>query len=391
MRRDMSWPEFTEEEVEIAAEILRSGKVNYWTGEHGKAFEQEFAGHCQVDHAIACMNGTVALEMALKALEIGAGDEVIVTPRSFMASVSCVPWAGATPVFADVDRKSGNLTAESIEAAMTDRTKAAIVVHIGGWPCEMDEILELAKRRNIFVIEDCAQAHGATYRGKPVGSMGDIGVYSFCQDKIISTGGEGGMLVTNNREYWKRAWAWKDHGKDYDTVFHSQHPPGFRWLHESFGTNGRMPEIQSAIGRIQLRNLKTTKEGRKKIAEIWHSAVKQEPLLRSTWPPEHSESAFYRYVAYLNRDRLAEGWDRLRIIEEANKRGVRCMEGSCGEIYLEKAFDDTGWRPSSPLPIAQELGQTSITFLTHPTQSLEEVQAATGNFQKIIQEATLKD
>ena len=384
----MSWPKFTEEEIEITAEILRSGKVNYWTGEHGKAFEQEFAKHCGVEHAVACMNGTVALEMALQALEIGAGDEVVVTPRSFMASVSCVPWAGAVPVFADVDRESGNLSAETIEAVITERTRAVILVHIGGWPCEMDEILELARRKNLFVIEDCAQAHGATYKGKPVGSMGDIGVYSFCQDKIISTGGEGGMLVTNNRDFWKRAWSWKDHGKDYDTVFHTQHPAGFRWLHESFGTNGRMPEVQSAIGRIQLRNLKSTQQGRRKIAEIWHGVTKQPSLLRSPWPASHLESAFYRYITYLNEDQLADGWSRLRIIEEANKRGVRCMEGSCGEIYREKAFDETGWRPASPLPTARELGITSITFLTHPTQELDEVQVSAKAFEELLGEAS---
>ena len=385
----MSWPQFTEEEVQVAAEILRSGKVNYWTGEHGKAFEQEFAQHCNVVHAIACMNGTVALEMALKALQIGPGDEVIVTPRSFMASVSCVPWAGAIPVFADVDRKSGNLTAETIESVLTSRTRAVIVVHIGGWPCEMEEILELARKKNFYVIEDCAQAHGATYKGKPVGSLGDIGVYSFCQDKIISTGGEGGMLVTNNPDWWKRAWAWKDHGKDYDTVFHTEHPPGFRWLHESFGTNGRMPEILAAIGRIQLRNLPETHLRRKEIASIWYNTVCHEPLLRSPLPEKHLESAFYRFTTFLKTDKLAADWSRLRIIEEANRRGVPCMEGSCSEIYKEKAFDSTGWRPANPLPVAKELGETSITFLTHPTQNQEDVQNATLQFLQVIREATV--
>jgi len=386
----MDWPKYTEEEIQIASEILASGKVNYWTGEHGKAFEKEFAAHCQTEFAVACMNGTAALEMALKALEVGPGDEVIVTPRSFIASVSCVPWAGATPVFADVSHDSGNLYAGTIEPCITSKTKAIIAVHINGWPCEMDPILDLARKHNLYVIEDCAQAHGATYKGKPVGSMGDIGVYSFCQDKIMSTAGEGGMLVTNHRHFWKRAWSWKDHGKDYDTIFNKTHPPGFRWVHESIGTNARMPEIQAAIGRIQLKNLQTIHDCRTDIARQWWETAQKTALFRTPWPPDDSEGAFYRYPVYIQPERLASGWTRNRIIEEANQAGVPCMQGICSEIYKETAFENIGWRPQSPLPIAKELGETSITFLTHPTQQQEKLEKAQADFLKIAEAATGK-
>lgn len=386
----MDWPKYTEEEIAIAAEILASGRVNYWTGEHGKAFEKEFAEHCQTEYAVACMNGTAALEMALKALEIGPGDEVIVTPRSFIASVSCVPWAGATPVFADVCRESGNLTAETIQTAISSHTKAIIVVHINGWPTEMDAILALAQKHQLYVIEDCAQAHGAKYKGNPVGSMGDIGAYSFCQDKIMSTAGEGGMLVTNNRNLWKRAWAWKDHGKDYDTVFNKTHPQGFRWVHESIGTNARMPEIQAAIGRIQLKNLQAVQDRRTEIARQWRETIQKMDLFRSPWPPDYSEGAYYRYPVYIIPGKLAPGWTRDRIIEDANHAGIRCIQGICSEIYNEAAFDDTGWRPKSPLPIAKELGETSITFLAHHTQEQEKMEKAKAAFLKIAESATAK-
>ena len=380
----MNWPHFSEEEIQAATEVLRSGKINYWTGGQCKAFEEEFAAHCHTRYAISCMNGTAALEMAVKALGIGPGDEVIVTPRTFMASVSCVPWVGAVPVFADVCPESGNITARTIEACITSKTKAVILVHLGGWPCEMDDILALAKKRGLFVIEDCAQAHGATYKGKPVGSMGDLGAYSFCQDKIISTAGEGGMLVTNDHGLWKRAWALKDHGKDFDMVFNTQHPPGFRWLHESFGTNARMTEFQAAIGRIQLRNIHTFHTKRVRIAEQWHEATRESHIVRSPWPPGHLQGAFYRYPIYVVPGKLGKGWSRDRILSEAHKAGIHCIQGSCSEVYLEKAFEGTGWRPVAPLPNARALGENSITFLTHHTQEIEDVVAQAGAFRAIL-------
>ena len=201
------WPAYEERAIAAAMGVLKSGKVNYHTGSEGKRFEEEFAAATDSKYAIAVANGTVALELALQAMEVGAGDEVIVPGRTFIASASCVAMRGATPVFADVSEESGTVTAETIERAIGRRTKAIIVVHLAGWPCEMDDILTLANRHCVKVIEDCAQAQGARYRGRPVGSFGDAAAFSFCQDKIMSTGGEGGMLVTSDRKVWNKAWS----------------------------------------------------------------------------------------------------------------------------------------------------------------------------------------
>jgi dTDP-4-amino-4,6-dideoxygalactose transaminase len=249
------WPVVSTEEVEAAVRVLESGKINYWTGEEGRKFEEEYAGYVGSKHAIALTNGTVALELALYAMGIGEGDDVVTTSRTFIASASCAVMRGARPVIADVDRESQNVTAETIRAALTAKTKAIVAVHLAGWPCDMDPIMELARDRGLKVIEDCAQAHGATYKGRNVGSMGDASAFSFCQDKIITTGGEGGLLTTNDTDLWQKAWAFKDHGKSYEAVYKREHAPGFRWLHESFGTNWRLTEMQSAMGRVSLRNL----------------------------------------------------------------------------------------------------------------------------------------
>jgi dTDP-4-amino-4,6-dideoxygalactose transaminase len=263
-----NWPVFDDEQIAAAAAVLRSGRVNYWTGEEGRAFEAEFADAVGCRYGIALANGTVALELALRGFEIGAGDEVVVTPRTFLATASCAVACGATPVFADVDPVSQNITADTIRAVLSPRTKAVIAVHLAGWPCDMEPIATLCRERGLKLIEDCAQAHGATYRGRPVGSLGDAAAFSFCQDKIMTTAGEGGMLVTDDRTLWSRAWAYKDHGKSFEAVYERQHPPGFRWLHESFGTNWRMTELQAAIGRVQLRRLPAWLEHRRRNAAI---------------------------------------------------------------------------------------------------------------------------
>lgn len=367
------WPSFTTEESEAVAGVIRSNRVNYWTGNEARELEREYAAWCGTSHAIALNNGTVALEAALRALKIGPGDEVIVTPRSFMASASCVVSVGAVPVFADVDRDSQNLSAATIAPALTSRTKAVLPVHLAGWPCDMDPIMELARSRNLSVIEDCAQAHGATYNGAQVGSIGDVGAWSFCQDKIITTGGEGGMVTTNDADLWSAMWSYKDHGKSWSAVYEREHAPGFRWVAESFGTNGRMLEVQAVIGRIQLRRLGDWSSRRRANAEqIWNGA-RQCPGVRVPEVPASSRHAAYRAYVFVEPSALKSGWTRDRIIAEIIGRGVPCYPGSCPEIYLEKAFDGTGWRPSKRLPVAKELGETSLMFLVHPTLEAEHI------------------
>jgi hypothetical protein len=382
------WPYFGEDEVEAAVAALRSGRVNYWTGEEGRRFEREFAAFTGCAYAVAVANGTVALELALQALGVGPGDEVIVPSRTFIASASCAVMRGATPVVADVDPVSQNLTAETVAAALTPRTKAIIAVHLAGWPCEMDSILELAQEKGLFVIEDCAQAHGATYKGRPVGSFGDAAAFSFCQDKIMTTGGEGGMLTTNRREVWERAWSYKDHGKSYATVYHREHPPGFRWLHESFGTNWRMTEMQAAIGRVQLRKLPAWVAKRRRNAAVLTGHFCRLPALRVTVPPEDVGHAYYKYYTFVRPELLKDGWDRDRVMLAVQAEGIPCFVGSCSEIYREEAFRRAGLGPAEPLPVARELGETSLMFLVHPTLSETDMEDTARAVEKVLRAAT---
>jgi dTDP-4-amino-4,6-dideoxygalactose transaminase len=364
-----AWPFFARDEIDAVASILQSGKVNYWTGEEGHLFEKEFSKIIGCDYAIALTNGTVALELALYALGIGPGDEVIVASRTFIASASCIVMRGAIPVMADVDPLSQNITAETIQAVLTSRTKAIILVHLAGWPCDMDPILELARKFNLRVIEDCAQAHGATYKGRPVGSFGDVAAFSFCQDKIMTTGGEGGMLLTNDRVLWEKGWAFKDHGKSYRAVQNQKHPFGFKWVHESFGTNWRLTEMQSAIGRVQLRKLPAWVETRLKHANLLNRCFAQIPGLRVTIPTDQMGHSYYKYYVFVYPQMLKEGWSRDTVMAAINAEGIPCFNGSCSEIYMEKAFDLKGFRPIHRLKVARELGETSLMFLVHPTLS----------------------
>jgi dTDP-4-amino-4,6-dideoxygalactose transaminase len=383
------WPSFTAEEADAVADVIRSNRVNYWTGSECREFEREFANWSGSQKAVAVSNGTLAIDLALKALNIGSGDEVIVTPRTFVASISCVVTAGAAPVFADVDLNSGNISAATIAPKITGKTRAIIPVHLAGWPADMEGILELARPAGIAVIEDCAQAHGATINGKSVGSFGDVGAWSFCQDKIMTTGGEGGMVTTDNEELWSKMWSYKDHGKSWDAVYNREHPPGYRWLHESFGTNWRMLEVQAVIGRIQLRRMAEWTKRRTWIAQQMVSALSgYASVVRVPLPDASMQHAFYRLYAYVKDEGLKSGWTRDRIISEIMARGVPAFQGSCSEVYRERAFDNTPWCPAQRLPNALALGETSIMFLTHPTLTDDEVQLTCDAIRDVMNEAS---
>lgn len=380
------WPTFPEAAAEAAAAVVRSGKVNYHTGGEAKAFEQEFAQLCACEYGIGLANGTLALELALRALGIGAGDDVVVTSRTFIASASSVVMVGARPIMADIDRDSQNVTAETIRAALTPQTRAIIAVHLAGWPCDMGPILKLAAEKNLKVVEDCAQAHGASYQGRPVGSLGDIGAYSFCQDKILTTAGEGGAVVTNDSDLYEWMWGFKDHGKSYDAVLRRQHPAGFRWLHESFGTNWRMSEMHGAVGRVLLPLLPEWVDKRRENAGFL--AEKFSPLegLRTPMPGEDIYHSFYKFYTFVRPEKLKPGWDRDRVMNAIAAEGIPGMSGSCSEIYLEKAFD--GLRPESPLPVARELGETSLMFMVHPTLPAEDIADTARAVEKVMAAAT---
>ncbi|RUO37293.1 aminotransferase [Aliidiomarina shirensis] len=400
------WPSFSEEEAKAVQNVVLSNRVNYWTGTECREFEKEFAAWADAKHAIALANGTLALDVALKALGVGEGDEVVVTPRTFIASISTVVSAGATPIFADVDRDSQNIEAHTIAPVITPRTKAIIVVHLAGRAADMDPIMALAEKHGLYVIEDCAQAHGARYKGRSVGSIGHIGAWSFCQDKIMTTGGEGGMVTTNDEALWRSMWSYKDHGKSYEAVYEREHPPGFRWLHESFGTNWRMLEMQGAIGRIQLRRMADWTAARQQNAEAIWQVGREFSLLRvpdtklgtcpktcdtclsgnspATEQGSNCAHGAYKCYMFINPEYLADGWNRDRIVAEINQRGVPCFQGSCSEVYLEKAFDNTGWRPAESLPVAKELGETSVMFLVHPTLQTFEIEKTCAVMREVF-------
>ena len=365
-----NWPSYTEEEAHAVQDVLLSNKVNYWTGAECRKFEKEFANFSGTKYAVALANGTVALDAALMAIGVSEEDEVIVTSRTYIASVTSIVNAGAKPIFVDLDRSTQNITPDNIRSAITKKTKAVICVHLAGWPCDMDEIMSIANEHNLYVIEDCSQAHGAKYKDQSVGSIGHIGCWSFCQDKIMTIGGEGGMVTTNDESLWKIIWEYKDHGKSYEAVYEREHPGGFRWMHKSFGTNWRMTEMQAAIGRIQLKRMPDWHSKRLNNAnKIWDTARRCQ-LLRVPDIPKHIDHAAYKcYVFVRGTEEL-----RNKMMKEINSKGVPCYSGSCSEVYLEKAFDNTGLRPNERLPVAKELGETSLMFLVHPTLTNEEIQ-----------------
>ncbi|GAB7229775.1 DegT/DnrJ/EryC1/StrS aminotransferase family protein [Vibrio rotiferianus] len=381
------WPSFSQEEADAVSSTLLSNKVNYWTGDECRQFEKEFALWADCQYAVALANGTLALDLALKALDIGVGDEVITTPRTFLATASSIVTSGASPVFADVDVNSQAITAESISAVLTDKTKAVIVVHLAGMPAEMDAIMALSEQHGFYVIEDCAQAHGAKYKGRSVGSIGHVGAWSFCQDKIMTTGGEGGMVTTNDKSLWSKMWAYKDHGKSYDAVYNREHSTGFRWLHESFGTNWRMTEIQAVIGRIQLTRMPDWSERRQSNAKRIDDVASLFNVVRVVNVPSYMIHAEYKHYLFVQPQNLAKGWSRDRIVNEMNSKGVPVYQGSCSEVYLEKAFDGTSWRPNKRLENAKELGETSLMFLVHPTLNEAELDTTVAVLKEVLMKA----
>lgn len=359
-----AWPFYDADEIAAVTEVLLSGRVNQWTGDKVKAFEAAFAKYIGQPHAVAVFNGTVALELALKALGIGAGDEVIVTPRSFMASASAVTLIGATPVFADVDPDSGNISAATIAPMLTERTRAILPVHLAGWPADMPAIMALAERHGLKVIEDCAQSHGATIAGRPTGSFGDAAAFSFCQDKIMTTGGEGGMVLLRDRDACERAWSFKDHGKSYARMMAPAAKPTFRFVHDSIGTNWRMIEMQAALGLVQLGKLDRWVAERTRRADIWREALAPLANLCVPSPPPGVRHAYYKLHTFLKPEAMKPGATRDDVLTALVAQGIRAFSGGCSEIYRERAFAD---RHEPARPVARGLGETNLMFEVHPT------------------------
>lgn len=382
------WPRHDDEEVSAVVDVLRSGRTNYWTGDQGRSFEREFADSIGVAHAIFVANGTLALELAIRALELPPDSAIVTTPRTFIASTSAIVATGHRPVYADVDPDSGNITASTIAAALTPDTSAVLVVHLGGWPADLPAIRELCDARGLRLIEDCAQAHGAMVAERHVGSVGDVAAWSFCQDKIITTGGEGGMVATNDDARWRTMWAYKDHGKSIEAVYERAHPEGFRWLHDSFGSNYRGTEAQAAIARLQYRKLADWRAARTANALALSARLKRVPGLRVPLPPDDVTHAFYRLYAYIEPGQLADGWDYARVLAELAARGLPAMAGSCAEIYRERAVEEAGFAPPQSLPSAQSLGRQSLAFRVHPGIDEHELERVADTVAAVMAEAT---
>ena len=386
-----SWPFFDEEQIEAVTKILLSGKVNAFTGSQTKIFEEKYSKFFGSKYSIAVSNGTVALATAYNALNLKAGDEFITTPRTFIATSSAGLILGAKPVFADVDKNSGCITASTIEPLINKKTKAISVVHLGGWPADMPKIVSLAKEYNIPIIEDCSQAHGATINKQHVGTFGDIATWSFCNDKIITTGGEGGMITTSNPLHYEFIRSYKDHGKNLSLLEEDYKGPTsfeFKWLHENIGTNFRLTEMQSALGIIQLKRLPDWIKIRRRNAEILIDSLQDLENIRIPTPPSNYQSAWYKFYCYINKNALLSDWNRGRILQEINAKGFPAFSGSCSEIYLEKCFLKSSFGPYKRLPIAKELGEQSLMFLIHPTISSEQMNNYASCIKSVLNMAT---
>lgn len=355
------WPQYEADEIEAVREVLESGRVNALVhGDQTRAFEREFADFVGTDHAIAVANGTLALELGLRALGIGAGDEVIVPARSFFASASAVVAVGAVPVFADIDPVSQTIAPASVARMIGPATRAILCVHLAGWPCDMAALRALCDRHRLYLVEDCAQAHGAAIGGRRVGSFGDVAAFSFCTDKIMSTGGEGGMLTTNDRDLWVRAWAYKDHGKNPDVLAAAPGGTAFRYVHDSFGSNFRLTEMQAAIGRRQLAKLPDWLARRRANAAALAEALADHPAIAVPRPAAGTTSAWYKFNLQLHLDHLPAGASSESIVAALRRRGISCGTGSCPDMSREGAFAGLAVKTDRGLPVARQVGARNL-------------------------------
>lgn len=344
-----SWPQFNPKTLKRVEGILRTGKVNYWTGPEGKRFETAFAEYLGIKNAVSVSSGTAALHIALEALGIGRGDEVIVTPYSFRASATCAVNAGANMVFADVG-KDHMLTADTIRKVITRRTRAVVVVHLFGQVADMGPILKLARERGILVVEDCAQCLGGEYRGKKVGTLGDVGCFSFCQSKHITSGGEGGMIVCNNDKVANAARSLRDHG----WVVGSS-PKAF----DRIGYNSRLTEIQSVIGLGELERL----EGwnlprRRRLSEALIKGLANHPLVKIAPVDTAKRRASFWLVPFV-LDESKLDCSVAEFIEKLQAKGAG--------VYRIM------WPLMAEKSVARHLERNTIGFWVHPTRTLRDI------------------
>ena len=394
------WPSFSEKTIKMVAEPLKTGRVNYWTGEIGVKFEKAWAEYNGAKYCITTTNGTSALHTAVAALGIGPGDEVICPSYSFIASSFCILQAGALPVFADTD-ETHTIDPNDIEDKINERTKAILVVHLYGVVCNMGPIMEIARKHNLYVIEDCAQAHGGEYKGKKVGTIGDVGCFSFCQSKHFTTGGEGGAVITNNEDLYWECMSFRDHGYDVkERLRLLELEKKLMYIHRRVGFNYRMTEMQSLIGLCELERFETWNlPNRRRNGRFLIDALKDHPLV--LYPPldtEERKNAFWWAPFVIDTDRLKVPMKQFIAAIEAE--GVPVYGVLWPEMYREKAytervgfgrlnypFNDPNARFIDYTKVeckkAKWLSDRTISFFTHPVYEIKHMEKYVEAFNKV--------
>ncbi len=335
------WPSLDETAIKAVEQVLRSGKVNYWTGRRGMEFEQEYARWQGSKYAISVATGTAALHVSLSALGIGPGDEVIVPSYTFIASSFSIVQAGAIPRFADVNLEDHCLSVESAEKLVTRRTKAVMPVHLYGNVCDMDKIQAFARKHNLYVIEDNAEAFGGSYKGKKTGTLGDIAGCSFCQNKTFTTGGEGGMVTTDHEDLAWEARSFRDHGYDVKERLNllalEQKLP---YIHNRVGWNYRMTEMQSAIGLAELARMDTwNMPARRRNGRILLETLGALPQVKYV-PIDSSERRNGWYVCAFSLDLEKMSCDIKQFVEAAAAEGAPVWKVFWPQCHTEKAFQE---------------------------------------------------
>lgn len=376
------WPSYSLKEANDVKQAIIKSNLNYWTGKETLKFEKKFSNFFGLKYALAISNASTGLDIAIKALNIQKNDEVIVSPKSYYSSVSCIIKNKAKPIFIDVNLNSHCFDENKIEEKITNKTKLILCVHLGGFPCNMKKIKKIAKKYNLFILEDCSQAHGAMIGNKFVGTFGDISVWSFCNDKIISTG-EGGVISSNKKKLFKKIWSLKENGRDYDAVYSKKHKFGYKWIHNHLGYNYRMTEMQAILGLNQLNKLNKNISIRNYFYQQIIKNYENFEAVKFQKIPKSYTNSFYRLYAIVNLNFIKSEWDRDRLIKYLNKIGIDCNVGSCSELYKEKGIKKY-FKNNHILPNAEILSKNSIAFNIHHKCSEKYIEFVWKSLNKTI-------
>lgn len=367
------WPVLSNEDAAAASDALRSGHLTQLTGPYVRDFERDFGMWNGAGDCIATSSGTTAIHAVLVALDIGPGDEVIVPAHTFIASATPVLHQGATPVFADVDDRTFCLDPESVRTRITDRTKAIIAVHLNGHPADMDALLEMGNERGIPVIEDAAQAHGAEHHGRMAGTIGLAGCFSFWEDKIMTTGGEGGAIVTDDYALADRLKRIRHHGEG---AIEGERA----YYHLDLGYNYRMTSMQAATGRVQLQHLGEYLIARRRNAEYLSGRLNEVPGIDPPFVEEYARHAFYKYIG---RVRPETGIEIERFVAAVAAEGLPISRRYPTPLPRQPVFRDAGLS-GEPCPVAERLSGELFTLLVHPTCGSREMEDYAQGISKVI-------